>query len=124
MQAAVLPKGFLDRLLAAIDANDSEAFVSFLTEDARFRFGSAPAVVGKDAIRQAVEDFFASIESCSHSVSNIWHGENSLVCEGEVCYRKLDGSEVIVPFVDVLDVCDELISDYKIYIDPSPLFSS
>jgi hypothetical protein len=124
MQAAVLPKGFLDRLLAAIDANDSDAFVNFLTEDARFRFGSAPAVTGRDAIRQAVDDFFASIDGCSHSVSNIWYGENSMVCEGEVCYRKLDGSEVILPFVDVFDVCDELVSNYKIYIDPSPLFSS
>lgn len=123
MQAAVLPKGFLDRLLAAIDASDSEAFVGFLTEDARFRFGSAPAVTGRDAIREAVDDFFASIEGCSHSVTNIWHGENSMVCEGEVCYRKLDGSEVIVPFVDVFDVCEELVSNYKIYIDPSPLFS-
>ena len=34
----------LTDLFAAIDANDAAAFVGFLTDDAVFRFGSAPSV--------------------------------------------------------------------------------
>jgi ketosteroid isomerase-like protein len=123
VHAVALPEGFLDRLFAAIDANDSDAFVAFLTENGRFRFGSAPAVQGREAIRDAVSGFFDTIDGCSHSVARVWKDADSLVCEGEVCYRRHDGSELIVPFVDVFAFDGELISDYKIYMDISPLYA-
>jgi ketosteroid isomerase-like protein len=122
VHAVALPEGFLDRLFAAIDANDSDAFVAFLTEDGRFRFGSSPAVTGRAAIREAVAAFFETIDGCSHSIARVWKDAGSIACEGEVCYRRRDGSEVIVPFVDVFAFDGDLISDYSIYIDPSPLY--
>ena len=53
-------------LFAAIDARDGAAFVAYLTENAVFRFGSAPPVQGRDAIRAAVDGFFTTIAGCSH----------------------------------------------------------
>ena len=47
------------RLFAAIDARDADAFAAFLAEDGEFRFGNAPAVRGRAAIRAAVAGFFA-----------------------------------------------------------------
>ena len=123
MHAVALPEGFLDKLFAAIDANDSDAFVAFLTEDGRFRFGSSPAVTGRAAIRDAVAGFFETIDGCSHSITKVWKDAETLVCEGEVCYRRLDTSEVIVPFVDVFTFEGELISDYRIYMDIGPLYA-
>jgi ketosteroid isomerase-like protein len=55
-------------LFAAIDAQDGAAFVSFLTDDAVFRFGSAPPVRGRAAVKAAVEAFFSSIAGLSHSI--------------------------------------------------------
>ena len=72
MYATALPEGLLDRLFAAIDAKDAAAFADFITEDGEFRFGSAPAVSGRAAIRTAVADFFATIDGLSHSITAIW----------------------------------------------------
>lgn len=110
-------------LFAAIDANDGAAFVAYLTEDAVFRFGSAPAVQGRGAIQAAVEGFFGTIAGCSHSISNTLRKDDTIVCEGVVTYRRHDGSEIALPFADVLEYEGSLIAHYKIYIDVGPLYA-
>jgi len=60
----------------------------------------------------------------SHSVTKVWRDDSSLACEGEVCYRRHDGSEVIIPFVDVFRCQDNLIASYNIYIDIAPLYAT
>jgi len=110
-------------MFAAIDSKDAEAFVGFLTEDAVFRFGSAPAVCGRDAIRAAVGGFFGTIAGCSHAIHNTLGKGSTVFCEGEVTYRRHNDTEVTLPFTDVFEYDDDLISQYKIYIDISPLYS-
>jgi len=111
------------RLFAAIDARDADAFAAFLTEDGEFRFGNAPPVVGRPAIRAAVAGFFAAIGGCRHRLIMSWTGHGSTVCEGEVTYTRLDGSTVTVPFVNVFELRSGRIRSYRIYIDNGPLFS-
>ena len=113
----------LDPLFQAIDAMDADKFASFLTEDGEFRFGNAPAVSGRDAIKDAVNGFFSTIAGLSHSVMRVWRDDGNLACEGEVCYRRHDGSEIVIPFVDVFEFEGSLISSYRIYIDISPLYA-
>jgi ketosteroid isomerase-like protein len=110
-------------MFAAIDAQDGAAFVAYLTEDAIFRFGSAPPVQGRSSIQAAVEGFFATIAGCKHTIANSLRQHDTLVCEGEVAYQRHDGGEVVLPFTDVLEYSGELISQYKIYIDISPLYA-
>jgi ketosteroid isomerase-like protein len=110
-------------LFAAIDRKDAEAFVGYLADDAVFRFGSAPAVKGRDAIRAAVDGFFGTIAGCSHSVQRTLDEGLTRVCEGEVTYSRLDGNQVTVPFTDVFEYEGDLISHYKIYIDIAPLYA-
>ena len=110
-------------LFAAIDAQDAAAFVSYLTEDAVFRFGSAPPVQGREAIRAAVDAFFATIAGCRHTISNSLRTDATLVCEGEVTYRRHDDAEITVPFADIFEYEGDLIAEYKIYIDIAPLYA-
>lgn len=123
MHAAVKPVGIPHALFQAIDAMDVETFVSFLTEDAKFRFGSAPAVSGRAEIAAGVQAFFASIAGLSHSIARVWQEGTSLVCEGEVRYQRHDDSTIVIPFVDVFEYEGELISQYLIYIDIGPLYA-
>jgi len=123
MHAVTSTTAYLDDVFAAVDSNDAEQFVAYLTEDCVFRFGSAPAVTGRAAIGQAVSGFFESIAGCSHSVRSVWRDEGSLVCEGDVRYQRLDGSEITIPFVDVFEFQGDLIAQYKIYIDIGPLYA-
>jgi ketosteroid isomerase-like protein len=110
-------------MFAAIDAQDGAAFVAYLTEDAIFRFGSAPPVQGRTSIQAAVEGFFATIAGCKHTIFNSLRQDDTVVCEGEVAYQRHDGREVILPFTDVFEYSGDLISQYKIYIDVSPLYA-
>lgn len=109
-------------LFAAIDARDAGRFVGFLTDDAVFRFGSAPPVAGRDAIRHAVDEFFDTIAGLSHSLANLLASGRTLICEGEVMYTRHDGSTVTLPFADAFELDDGRISHYKIYMDIGPLY--
>lgn len=112
------------RLFASIDARDAEAFAAFITEDGEFRFGNAPPVVGRGAIRAAVAGFFAAIGGCRHRLLRSWTGHGTAVCEGEVTYTRHDGSTLTVPFVNVFELQSGRIRSYRIFIDNGPLFSA
>ena len=115
--------GDIGGLFAAIDAQDGAAFVAFLTDDAVFRFGSAPPVKGRSAVQAAVEAFFGSIAGLSHEIYRTLRDGSTLVCEGEVTYTRHDGSSVAIPFADVFEYAGDKIAEYKIYIDIGPLYA-
>ena len=123
MNAVAGKEARFDALFSAIDSKNTEAFLSFLTEDARFRFGSAPEVRGRAAIRDAVNGFFSTIAGSKHQLDQVIVDGTTLVCEGSVNYQRLDDHELTVPFVDVLEYAGDQISAYKIYIDISPLYA-
>jgi ketosteroid isomerase-like protein len=112
------------RLFAAIDARDTAGFLDFLTPDAKFRFGNAPTIVGADAIGAAVAGFFTAIAACRHQLLGTWNGADTVACEGNVTYTRLDGAMVTVPFANVFELRGAKIAAYRIYIDNSPLFST
>ena len=123
MTEATAAGDYAGGLFAAIDANDATAFVGFLTDDAVFRFGSAPAVRGREAIHAAVDGFFGTIAGCAHAVHRSIRDGATLVCEGKVTYRRHNGTEITLPFIDVLEYEDDLIAHYKIYMDINPLYA-
>jgi limonene-1,2-epoxide hydrolase len=115
-------QGRLRSLFAAIDAKDTERFLGFLTNEATFRFGSAPAVQGRQAIRAAVDGFFKSIAASHHTLIQTVADNDVLVCEGDVTYTRIDGTKLTLPFANVFELEGGIISAYKIYIDAGPLY--
>lgn len=116
-------RDWVDGLFAAIDRQDAAAFAGFLAEDARFAFGNLPAVTGREAIREFVAGFFASIRAVSHSVPEAWQADDALTCRGEVTYTRHDGSTLTVPFANVLLMNGDAVRDYRIYADTSALYA-
>jgi len=112
------------KLFASIDAMDTESFLSFIREDATFRFGSSPAVKGHAEIRTAVEGFFSSLAALRHDLRRIVADGDAVVCEGDVTYTRHDGSAITLPFANVFEIDDGLISLYRVYIDIGPLFAA
>lgn len=112
----------LDDLFKAVDAKDTERFLGFLTDEASFRFGSAPTVQGTEAIRNAVDGFFSTIAGCHHVLARIIAQDGVVFCEGEVTYSRHNGTEISLPFANVFEMDGELISAYKIYADAGPLY--
>ena len=106
-----------------LDAMDNECFLSFLTDGARFRFGNAEIVTGKDAIHTAVEDFFRCIKRIRHKLLGTWIHPDTVICQGKVTYTRMNNSQVTVPFVNIWQMKNTLIREYLIYVDISPLWS-
>jgi len=109
------------KVFETVDAKDADAFAALLTENAVYRYGSEPAVQGKEPIRRYVSAFFGSLEALRHQVVDTWEREGSVVCQGVVTYTKGDGRDVSVPFTKILRFEGDRIRDYLVYIDPSPL---
>ena len=65
------PLEWTPTLFASIDAKDTSRFLSFLSDDASFRFANLPAAVGQDAIRQAVNGFLASASQAADTTSRM-----------------------------------------------------
>jgi ketosteroid isomerase-like protein len=112
-----------DELYKAIDAKDTKRFLSYLTEDAQFRFANHPPAVGQAAIGAAVDGFFASIRGSRHAILHNWEPPGHLVSQGMVTYTRHDGSNLTLPFVNVFNMRGHLIQDYLIYIDATPLYA-
>lgn len=110
-------------LFATVDRMDADKFVSFLTEDASFRFGNAQAVVGRAGISQAVAGFFGTIAGLRHRILNEWQIGGSVVIEIEVTYTRKDGKKVTIPCVNIFEMAKDKIRDYKIFIDLAPLYA-
>lgn len=111
------------RLFAAIDARDVDRFVAFLHPEVEFQFGNAAPIRGIESTRAAVAAFFASVADLQHRVDDVWQidAQHTCICRGEVRYRRLDDSELQVPFANVLRLRDGSIYEYSIYVDASKL---
>ncbi len=115
---------WLGPLFKAIDAKDAETFVSFLTDDAVFRFGNAAPACGRAAVRQAVAGFFTSIASLRHTLRDSWAHPDAVVLHGEVTYTRHDSSQLTVPFANVFKMQGPLVREYLVFADVSALFSA
>ena len=109
-------------LFASIDAMDTKKFLTFLTDDASFKFGNSDAAVGEEAIKGAVNSFFGLINGLSHKILNTWEVEDAIICRGEVTYTKKDNSKITLPFVNIFGMKENKIRNYSVYIDIGPLF--
>ena len=116
-------KTWIKKLGETIDAKDSYGFANHLTEDGVFRFGNQPAVQGRKAIKEYVAQFFTMIQSSQHEIINFWEKDNYIMWQGRVTYTRLDAKKVTVDFCNIFSMKDELIDQYLIYIDNTPLFA-
>jgi len=115
---------YFKKLFASIDAMDTESFLGFIAPDATFRFGSSPAVNGHAEIRASVEGFFASFAALKHDLQRLVADGDTVVCEGEVTYTSHDGRNITLPFANIFEIDDGVISVYRVYIDIGPLFAA
>ena len=109
----------------ADEALDAEGFLQLLDEDVIFRLGSQSSVLGKNAVRGVVRQLFAMLNGLRHDVKRLLTDRNTVIFEAEVTYELKRGPSLTLPYVDVLTVgANDLISDYRIYIDLAPMMAA
>jgi len=110
-------------IFADIDAFDPDKFVAHLTPDATFRFANADPVTGRAAVKEAVAGFFSSIAGLTHHILNVYEVGDIVIAQIDVEYRRLDGKSVTVPNADILVFDGDLVRDWQIYIDVTPVYA-
>lgn len=111
------------KIFAAIDSFDPDKFVAHLTPDARFRFANADPVIGRAATREAVAGFFSTIDGLTHRILNVWEIGDTVIAQIDVEYLRKDGKTVTTPNADILVFDGDLVRDWQIYIDVSPVYA-
>jgi ketosteroid isomerase-like protein len=111
-------------VFADVDRMDAKAFASYLAEDCVLRFANADEVVGRDAIEEAIAGFFGTIKGISHQVIEHWDVDDTTIVRSEATYTRKDDREVTVPAVTTWRRGGELIDEYRIYVDLSPVYAS
>jgi hypothetical protein len=53
---------------------------------------------------------------------NVWEPDDTLICEGTVKYGTLDGLHLELPAANIIRHKDGVVTDYRIFMDVSPLF--
>ena len=107
-----------------IDSQDATGFADHFTAEGVFRFGNAPAVVGRGAIKDAVGQFFDELKTLHHDILEVWDNERDAISEVEVTYTRKDGKVISLPAAVIARRNDGgLFSDYRIYMDVNPLFA-
>lgn len=108
-------------LFASIDRMDPEGFAAFLTEEGTFRMGSYPPVTGRASVAEFVRGFWTTVQTSAHSGIRVYDAEDARFVEGTVTYGLKNGKTVGVPFLNRFRMEGDLIAEYLIYLDPTPV---
>jgi hypothetical protein len=112
------------KLVADIDSMDANQFASNLSENCVLRYANHPEVHGRDQIAGAIGAFYETIRGLRHEPVNEWTVDETTVLQFDVTYTRHDGGEVTVPAVSIVRSSDgELIDDYRIYVDLTPVYA-
>ena len=108
-------------LYSAVDARDAQKIGAMVSHDVVFQLGNFDALHGRQAVVDANEAFFGTIANMAHTITRILSDGGTVFCAGTVHYTRHDGSELEIPFATALQVTEGLITDYRVFVDVSPL---
>ena len=111
----------VERLFGAGKSLDE--YASFFAEEAVYRFANYPAIRGRSAIREAAAGFRQRVRKVAHSMQGMWEARDTVVCEMEITYTRLDGTDVTVPCCDVFRIQGDKIEEMRVFVDVTPVFA-
>jgi ketosteroid isomerase-like protein len=107
----------------SFDAGDISKLAGYVTDDVRLRLGNAPLITGKPAFVEAVEGFLKSVAGVHHEILHVYADHDVAVVEFDVHYSRHDGGSVVLPCCNVFRMQDSLISEYRSYMDATPVYA-
>lgn len=106
-----------------IDSMDVSRMAPFLSNDCTLFFGNADVIKGREAITAYIGGFFNTIAGIRHDIADVWSVGHDLILRMTVTYTRKDRKEMTFPAAVIWAVHDGLITDFRIYVDNSPLFA-
>ncbi len=111
-------------LFEDLDRMDADAWVAHLAPDVVMQFANEDPVYGKANCRAQVVSLFDSVTSVSHHIVARWEHGDATIVEAAVTFGRRDAEPLTIPMVTIYRTAGEgLIADYRVYLDPSSLWS-
>jgi ketosteroid isomerase-like protein len=112
------------RHFEAVDDKDIGYLADHFAANVTFRFGNADVVEGRAAVLATCEAVLSSIAGIHHEIEHLWQVDvDRVVAVMTVHYERLDGRRVSLPCANSFRVGDGEVSDYRIYMDITPVFA-
>jgi ketosteroid isomerase-like protein len=113
----------LRRVFATFDAQDVSTLSGFVTDDVALRLGNAEMIKGKAGFVDAVTAFLGSIAAVRHEILSVYTDGDAAIVEFDVHYTRRDGNVVTLPCCNVFRLRDQLIAEYRSYMDATPVYA-
>ncbi len=111
---------WVDSIYKAVDSQDVEALLAFITPDGGFGFGGAVQARGHDEIREFLNGFYGMIDGIGHTIDRVIRADEEVIARGVVTYSK-GGESVSTGFMVSFMCDDDLVDQFSIYVDGVPL---
>jgi ketosteroid isomerase-like protein len=102
-----------------VDAGAVDRYIDLFDDDAELRFGSAPAVRGKETIRAALKAADSG-HQLQHTLLNCWQVDDMTILEFDVNYHYDDGTSASFPAITLLRRGNGGINSMRVYFNPGP----
>ena len=112
-----------------MDHKDAHGFAAVFAPNGTLAFGNSETLVGHEAIRAAIAQFFSAFVSLRHHSGRTWLDGDTLILEAVVTYMRHDGQEVTVPATTIFELSPDastpepVAEECRIYVDLTPLFA-
>jgi SnoaL-like domain len=104
-----------------VDTMRPDSLAEWYAQTGSFRFANSDPVVGRAAIVETLNAFYATVSSMHHQELGLWVDTDSGVFEAEVTFKTNDGRTVRIPAVSILRVENGLVKDFRFVMDARPL---
>jgi ketosteroid isomerase-like protein len=113
----------VEGVLKVADQMNAVAFSELLTTDVKFRFANNDLWTGRDAVVSGLDYLFSKITALKHDLKGIYVKGRGYAVEAIANYKMKDGKLISLPVVSVMKYRGNLIEDYRIYMDISPVMT-
>ncbi len=114
------PDAWTRAVFESVDAMDVGTFTAFMADDVRFEFVGQPATIGRAATVAYLQAFFGSLDGITHVLHWQIRHQDALIVHGQAEYR-VGASTANVSWINVIQIRDGKIADYRIFVDSAPL---
>ncbi len=111
------------QVFAAADQLNLDEWIVYFTKEAQFRFDNTALVADHDKIRQAMAQFFSTIQTMHHEFVGMYEQDNVVIAEAEVTFICLDNKVVQIPAVTIFRMQGDLVQDFRLYMDAAPIYA-
>ncbi len=113
----------IEEVFKTADSMNSVAFSELLTKEVKFRFSNGDLWTGRKSVVDGLNYLFSKIVSLRHDIKGVYKDGDSFAVEAIANYTMIDGKIISLPVVSVLKYNGNLIDDYRIYMDITPVMT-